>query len=82
MRFHVCQGGNMGFSEKIRKLRRGKKLTQVQAAQEIGISMRGYQDMELGTLPRYERLLRIADYYDVSVDWLMGRTENRESHKI
>ncbi|MCI9121242.1 MAG: helix-turn-helix transcriptional regulator [Oscillibacter sp.] len=72
----------MGFSEKIRKLRRGKKLTQVQAAQEIGISMRGYQDMELGTLPRYERLLRIADYYDVSVDWLMGRTENRESHKI
>lgn len=72
----------MDFSEKIRKLRRGKKLTQIQAAQEIGISMRGYQDMELGTLPRYERLLRIADYYDVSVDWLMGRTENRESHKI
>ena len=57
-------------------------MTQIQAAQEIGISMRGYQDMELGTLPRYERLLRIADYYDVSVDWLMGRTENRESHKI
>ena len=82
MRFRVCQGGNMDFSEKIRKLRRGKKLTQIQAAQEIGISMRGYQDMELGTLPRYERLLRIADYYDVSVDWLMGRTENRESHKI
>ena len=23
------------------------------------------------------RLLRIADFYGVSVDWLMGRTENR-----
>lgn len=43
--------------------------------------MRGYQEMELGSLPRYENLLRIADYYDVSVDWLMGRTENRYAHR-
>ena len=71
----------MDFSEKIRRLRRAAHLTQVQAAKELGISMRGYQDMELGVLPRYEKLLRIADYYDVSVDWLMGRTENRDAHK-
>ena len=71
----------MDFNEKIRRLRRSAHLTQIEAAAEIGISMRGYQDMELGTLPRYEKLLRIADYYDVSVDWLMGRTENRYAHR-
>ena len=71
----------MDFNEKIRSLRRAAHLTQIEAAAEIGISMRGYQDMELGTLPRYEKLLRIADYYDVSVDWLMGRTENRYAHR-
>lgn len=72
----------MDFSEKLRMLRKEQGLSQPAIASRMGISMRGYQDMELGTLPRYENLQRIADYYDVSVDWLMGRTENRESHKI
>lgn len=71
----------MDFSDKIRMLRREQHMSQPAVAAEMGISMRGYQDMELGTLPRYEKLLRIADYYDVSVDWLMGRTENRYAHK-
>lgn len=72
----------MEFFEKIKMLRKEVRLSQPAVAAEIGISMRGYQDMELGTLPRYEKLLRIADYYDVSVDWLMGRTENRNAHKL
>ena len=80
--FMYVKGVAMDFAEKIRRLRRERHLTQIAAAEEIGISMRGYQDMELGTLPRYEKLLHIADYYDVSVDWLMGRTENRDSHKL
>ena len=50
-------------------------------ASEMGLSMRGYQDLELGKMPRYETLRCVADYYDVSVDWLMGRTENRNAHK-
>ena len=71
----------MDFFEKIRMLRKELHMSQPAVAAEIGISMRGYQDMELGPLPRYEKLLRIADYYDVSVDWLMGRTENRHAHR-
>ena len=71
----------MRFADKIRMLRRELRMSQTAVAEEIGISFRGYQDMELGGLPRYEKLLRIADYYDVSVDWLMGRTENRYAHK-
>lgn len=71
----------MDFAERIRRLRRAEHLTQAEFAKRVGLTMRGYQEMELGSLPRYENLLRIADYYDVSVDWLMGRTENREAHK-
>lgn len=71
----------MEFSEKIRMLRKDLGLSQPAAAEKMGISMRGYQDMELGTLPRYENLLRIANFYDVSVDWLMGRTEKREVNR-
>ena len=42
----------------------------------MGLSARGYQDLELGAKPRYDALLHIADFYDVSVDWLMDRTDN------
>ena len=47
----------------------------------MGLTMRGYQNIELGAEPRYSSLFRIAEYYDVSVDWLMGRTENRHAHR-
>ena len=66
------------FSEKIRQLRKDRHLTQAEVAKEVGLSARGYQDLELGAKPRYDALLHIADFYDVSVDWLMGRTENRK----
>ena len=69
------------FSEKIRQLRKDRHLTQAEVAKEVGLSARGYQDLELGAKPRYEALLHIADFYDVSVDWLMGRTDNPHAHR-
>ena len=69
------------FSEKIRQLRKDRHLTQAEVAKEVGLSARGYQDLELGAKPRYDALLHIADLYDVSVDWLMGRTDNPHAHR-
>ena len=69
------------FSEKIRQLRKDHHLTQAEVAKEVGLSARGYQDLELGAKPRYDALLHIADFYDVSVDWLMGRTDNPHAHR-
>ena len=71
----------MTFAEKIRMLRTERNMTQPVVAAEMGLSMRGYQNLELGTEPRYSSLLRVADYYNVSVDWLMGRTEKREINR-
>ena len=69
------------FSEKIRQLRKDRHLTQAEVAKEVGLSARGYQDLELGAKPRYDALLHIADFYDVSVVWLMGRTDNPHAHR-
>lgn len=69
------------FSEKIRQLRKDRHLTQAEVAKEVGLSARGYQDLELGAKPRYDALLHIADFYDVSVDWLMGRTDNPHANR-
>ena len=71
----------MDFTEKNRMLRKERAMSQPSVASEMGLSMRGYQNIELGTEPRYSSLLRIAEFYDVSVDWLMGRTENRYAHR-
>ena len=68
------------FSEKIRQLRKDRHLTQAEVAKEVDLSARGYQDLELGAKPGFDNLLHIADFYDVSVDWLMGRTDNPHLH--
>ncbi len=71
----------MELSEKIKMLRKELNMSQPAVAKKMGLTMRGYQNIELGADPRYSSLLRIAEFYDVSVDWLMGRTENRNAHK-
>ena len=71
----------MMFAEKIRLLRNERNMTQAQVGAQVGLTMRGYQNIELGSEPRYNSILRIAEYYDVSVDWLMGRTEDRYAHR-
>lgn len=70
------------FSDKLRLLRQEAGLTQTQTAERAGISWRTYQDLEAGKYPSYVTLLKIADTFQVSVDWLMGRTEDREVHQL
>ena len=69
------------FSERIRMLRGEIHLTQAEVAREVGLSARGYQDLELGATPRGDTLLAIAEFYGVSIDWLMGRTDTRDVNR-
>ena len=69
------------FSERIRMLRGEKHLTQAEVAREVGLSARCYQDLELGATPRGDTLLAIAEFYGVSIDWLMGRTDTRDVNR-
>lgn len=72
----------MIFNERLIMLRKEHKLTQDKAAKELNIPMRTYQGLEAdGAKTHYDTLIKIADYYNVSVDWLMGRTDKREVNR-
>lgn len=66
---------------RIRLLRKNSGLSQTQFAKLIGMSQTGYSKYETGEndIPS-SILIRIADYYDTSVDYLLGRTDRRSSY--
>lgn len=66
------------FCRRMRALRIERGETQVQAAQDIGITDQQYQRFEAGKQkPGLDVLIAIADHFGVSIDYLTGRTENR-----
>lgn len=72
----------MDFCQKLLELRTQRGVTQGAVAQACEMTLRQYHRIERGEQkPGFENLLRLADYFDVSVDWLMGRTERREVWK-
>ncbi len=66
----------MTFSERLLELRKARKLTQKQVYEGVGMSMLGYQRYEYGERePSYQKLIALADYFDVSLDYLCGRSD-------
>lgn len=73
----LSEGGEPGLKNRIRNLREDSDLTQQKLARAIGITQRKYSYIETGTQPLTDELLvRLADYYGVSVDYLLCRTDN------
>ena len=69
----------MKLAERLRELRKERNLRQEQAAVALDISMSSYCLYEQGKRdPMASVLCRMADYYDVSVDYLLGRSDKRE----
>ena len=65
------------IGDKLKKLRQGKKLTQTEFADKIGISRGTYAHYEINKRqPDYQTLIKIARFYDVSTDYLLGVTNN------
>ena len=64
------------FSERLHQLRGDAKLKQEEAAEKIGIPYRSYRRYEAGeSSPTVPVLIQIADYFEVSLDYLSGRTD-------
>lgn len=64
--------------ENIRNLREDHDLTQTQVAEYLHIRQTTYSKYELGKINiPIEMFILLADYYDVSVDYLLGRTTNK-----
>lgn len=72
------------FSERIKTLRlEQKKLTVAEAAKELGVASANLNNWERGIAkPPFEMLPKFAEYYNVSVDYLVGYTPNEKTQKI
>lgn len=64
------------FNERLRAIRKENKLTQKQTAEAIATSEQNYQRYERGSQqPTLPTLIALADLFDVSLDYLVGRSD-------
>lgn len=70
----------MGFSSRLKELREKKGLSQESLAEKLKIPRSSVTHYESGEdrLPRQKRLNEIADFFGVSVDYLIGRASTSE----
>lgn len=66
-----------GFGERLRKLRRDSNITQTTLAEYLGVvpSAVGKYERLPNAYPSVEALIKIADYFHVSIDYLLRGTE-------
>lgn len=65
--------------ERLKLLRKDRGVTQKEIASSVGVSEVSYQRFEYGTVrPSLETLIALADYFGVSLDYLVGRSDDPE----
>ena len=66
---------------RIRELRRARRVTQLKMAMDLDMSQNTISRYESGDRePGIAELIRIADYFHVSIDYLVGRTDDPAMH--
>ncbi len=67
----------MYFSERLKQLRKTYNMTQKQLSQKINVSEIAIQNYESQRRkPAFDILIALADYFDVSLDYLVGRSDD------
>lgn len=71
----------MVFSMRLKELRKSRKLNQVDLGKIAGITSKQIQRYESGeSEPTLSVLVRLSDYFDVSLDYLCGRSDDPARH--
>ena len=64
----------MRMGDRLRQIRKRRRLTQVEVAKRVGISQQTYQAWESGKHgPRWQHAQKLAEALDCRVDWLLGQ---------
>lgn len=67
---------------RIRNLREDNELTQREIAEKLYIAKKTYERYENNErIPSIDFMIRLADFYNVSIDYLCGRTDKKEVFK-
>ena len=72
----------MTFSSRLKEIRSARNLSQKTVAEAVGMAPMAYQRYEYGTRePAFSKLIALADFFAVSLDYLVGRTDNPEVNR-
>lgn len=67
---------------RLKELRRKRKISQVKLAMDLGMCQNTISRYENGSHEAdYKTLIQIADYFNVSIDYLLERTDNPEMNQ-
>lgn len=67
---------------RLREIRRAKGISQLKLAMDLNMNQNSISRYETGERePGINELIQIADYFNVSVDYLLGRTSNPNMHE-
>lgn len=70
------------FGERLRDLRKKRRLTQVELGKEVNVTSTAISYYEKGEKkPAYETLVKLADFFDVSLDYLLGRVDSEKGEE-
>ncbi|MBQ9949318.1 MAG: helix-turn-helix transcriptional regulator [Clostridia bacterium] len=68
----------MDYRERMRELREDHDLTQAALGKVLNKSQQGYNHIETGRAElKIEDLIKLCDFYNVSADYFIGRTDNK-----
>lgn len=69
------------LAKRLKELRESRRIYQREMAEYLGMSFRGYQGYETNQSdPKLKTLIALADYFGVSIDYLVGRTDAPDFH--
>jgi len=71
----------MNIGKQLKLIRTDRGLTQKEIANAVNITEASYQRYEYGTVsPGLDKLIALANFFDVSLDYLVGRSDVAERH--
>ena len=78
--FYCQEGGGAIF--RLKELRKKRHISQVMLAMELNMNQNSISRYETGEREAdYSTLIAFADYFDVSIDYLLGRTDNPKMNR-
>lgn len=81
--FYKEGGIIMNFSERLQYLRKSRNMSQPELAAIINVSDRSISAWERGiTSPNTEIVIKLADYFNVSADYLLGRDKDVDDPQL
>lgn len=68
---------------RLKELRQSRNISQLKLAMDLGINQNTVSRYETGVYQAdYDMLIRLADYFDVSIDYLLGRTSDPTFRRV